>query len=48
MANPLRRRNRALTAEQYGEVQTLVFDLVRERLVEAFGPNGMWTVSMKT
>ncbi len=47
MQNPLRRRNRALTAHQYDEVQKLVFDLVRERLVEAFGPNGMWTVGMK-
>jgi hypothetical protein len=46
--NPLRRRTRALTAEQYDEVQKLVFDLVRERLVEAFGPSGMWTVSMKS
>jgi hypothetical protein len=45
--NPLRRRTRALTAEQYDEVQKLVFDLVRERLVESFGPTGMWTVSMK-
>ncbi len=48
VANPLRRRNRALTAEQYTEVQSLVFDLVRDRLVEAFGPTGMWTVTMKS
>ncbi len=52
MQNPLRRRTRgprarALTAEQHDEVQRLVFDLVRERLVEAFGPNGLWTVGMK-
>ncbi len=45
--NPLRRRNRALTAEQYEEVQKLVFDLVRERLAGAFGANGMWSVAMK-
>ncbi len=50
--NPLRRstrgpRTRTLTAEQYDEVQKLVFDLVRERLVAAFGPNGLWTVGMK-
>ncbi len=47
MQNPLRRHTRALTAEQSDEVQKLVFDLVRERLVEAFGPNGLWTVGMK-
>jgi hypothetical protein len=45
--NPLRRRNRGLTPEQSEEVQKLVFELVRERLVQAFGSDGMWTVSMK-
>jgi hypothetical protein len=50
--NPLRRsikspRSRALTADQYDEVQKLVFDLVRERLVEAFGPTGMYSVGLK-
>jgi hypothetical protein len=45
--NPLRRRNRALTAEQQEEVQKLVFELVRERLASAFGPRGMWSVNMK-
>jgi hypothetical protein len=45
--NPLRRRNRGLTPEQSEEVQKLVFELVRERLVQAFGNDGMWTVSMK-
>ena len=47
MQNPLRRRNRALTAEQHEEVQKLVFELVRERLAAAFGATGMWSVSMK-
>jgi hypothetical protein len=50
--NPLRRsikspRSRALTADQYDEVQKLVFELVRERLVDAFGPTGMYSVGMK-
>ncbi len=47
MQNPLRLRNRALTSEQTEEVQRLVFELVRERLVDAFGENGMYTVGMK-
>jgi len=45
--NPLRRRNRAVAGEPAEEVQQLVFDLVRERLVAAFGADGMWSVSTR-
>jgi len=45
--NPLRRRNRdrGLTPEQRDEVQKLVFELVQTRLIHAFGPRGMFTVT---
>lgn len=45
--NPLRRRNRdrGLTPGQRDEVQKLVFELVQTRLIHAFGPRGMFTVT---
>ncbi|MBK4346388.1 hypothetical protein [Lacisediminihabitans changchengi] len=47
MINPLRRRNRdrGLTLEQRDEVQKLVYELVQTRLIHAFGPRGLFTVT---
>ena len=42
-----RKHNRTISPEQSAELQELVFDLVRERLLKAVGAGGMWTLQFR-
>jgi hypothetical protein len=42
------RRNRTVSPAEYEELQELVFDLVRERVLAAIGAGGMWSVNFRS
>ena len=42
-----RKHNRTISPEESAELQNLVFDLVRERLLKAVGAGGMWTLQFR-
>ena len=42
-----RKHNRTISPEESAELQELVFDLVRDRLLTAVGAGGMWTLQFR-
>ena len=42
-----RKHNGTISPEKSAELQKIVFDLVRERLLEAVGAGGMWTLQFR-
>ena len=42
-----RKHNRTISSEESAELQELVFDLVRDRLLKAVGAGGMWTLQFR-
>ena len=43
-----RMHNRTISPEESAELQNLVFDLVRDRLLKAVGAGGMWTLQFRS
>ena len=43
-----RMHNRTISPEELAELQNLVFDLVRDRLLKAVGAGGMWTLQFRS
>ncbi|HAM25545.1 MAG TPA: hypothetical protein DCP11_02275 [Microbacteriaceae bacterium] len=41
------RRNRTVSPAEYEELQELIFDLVRERVLAAIGAGGMWSINFR-
>jgi hypothetical protein len=42
-----RKHSRTISPEESAELEELVFDLVRERLLKAVGAGGMWTLQFR-
>jgi hypothetical protein len=41
------KRSRAVSPAEYEELQELVYELVRERLIAAIGAGGMWSIDFR-